>query len=224
MPRRFDRVLEDCGAFVGKVIKEIKMIDEEQLLFLFADNTAFELVLDSDCCAHVYMSTPDNLQALNGEVFQGFYTIALPDEELYRGDVKEAAILEIKSDKDSIVIYHYNEHNGYYSGTSYTLLRMDDVVEKPVASGHAAEARKAKEKSKKALSAAFLKVSGVEIETTVLERHINDPFKSIIAGDIHTVIKPPGPTDPPRCVTHDELAKILVEAWRVLAGKDDSGS
>jgi hypothetical protein len=117
------RRLKNESEFLGKTIKSIFLNEGADILsFSFTDESGFDLILDSDCCAYVYFSTPDNLEALNGEIFRGLQTRALPDREAGE-NVKEAAILIIKSDKDSIELYHYNEHNGYYSGTSYTLMR-----------------------------------------------------------------------------------------------------
>lgn len=195
--------LDDVTEFIGKVIKSITMVDEEQLVFVFEDGKAFKLILDSDCCANVYFSTPDKLDALNGETFRGLNQIKLPDDDAADyGDIKEAAILEIQSNKDSIVIYHYNEHNGYYAGTSYSLFRMDDVVKPPV-SPHAEQVRGTGE-----------------------FKHISEPFKGLVKElqDAMEATNPIIAMRKVRPVTFEDLEAMLIAAWNALGLKDQSGT
>ncbi|MNE53050.1 hypothetical protein D3C87_1139680 [compost metagenome] len=76
------------------------------------------------CCEERYMSTPDDLESLVGETLMGIRHGGTSEKE---GDwgVVEAEFVHIQTDRDSICIGTYNEHNGYYGGLNLAVTILD---------------------------------------------------------------------------------------------------
>jgi hypothetical protein len=102
-------------------------------------------ICGQSCCEHRYMSTPDDLESLVGETLVGIRHGGVTDgvhhycdkedgavilagdeeEQCYCTDSQEAEFVHIQTDRDSICIGTYNEHNGYYGGLNLAVTVLD---------------------------------------------------------------------------------------------------
>lgn len=101
---------------MGKVITALD-IDEERLLFTFADGNKMKLFDDGqDCCEQRYMHTDDNIQDFVGAILQGAEVRDGPEEISEWEEPIESAFLIISTSIGQFTVVNYNEHNGHYGG------------------------------------------------------------------------------------------------------------
>ena len=93
-------------------------INEERLLFTFADGTAMRLYDEGQsCCERRYMHTDDALEDFIGAQFKKAEVRDGPTEnDGEYDDVKESQFLVITTSIGQFTVVNYNEHNGYYGG------------------------------------------------------------------------------------------------------------
>jgi hypothetical protein len=103
-------------------------------------------VCGQSCCESRYMSTPDDLESLVGETLiairhggsneetrhycgiedgDGQLILEGEREGCYCDGVQEAEFVHIQTDRDSICVGTYNEHNGYYGGLNLAVTVLD---------------------------------------------------------------------------------------------------
>ncbi len=92
--------VEDGGVYIGFDGMRLRLEDTGQ-----------------QCCEHRYMHTDDEIEQFVGSVFTDVVMkdVSYEEDEAY-GDVTEIQLMENVTDKGSLVVCAYNEHNGYYSG------------------------------------------------------------------------------------------------------------
>lgn len=99
--------------FFGKPIEAIEVSDD--VLRIQAGGGAITIKdTGQSCCEHRYMHTDDELPYYVGAKLVGLELRDGPAEE--SGEPKECQFLLIQTDKGTITIANYNEHNGYYGG------------------------------------------------------------------------------------------------------------
>lgn len=101
---------------LGKVIKSVKLGEDDALHFVFEDNTKLCIADEGQsCCESRYMRTDDNLSDFVGAVFTDAElkdAPELPDEY----GAHEVQFLQITTSKGEFTMASHNEHNGYYGG------------------------------------------------------------------------------------------------------------
>lgn len=100
--------------------------EERQVLEIVLENGYRVLLMDvhgQSCCEHRHMDTDDDLSTLVGETLQRIWLGECTEE----GDdyVTETAFLHIQTDRDSVTVKTYNEHNGYYGGLDPAVTIID---------------------------------------------------------------------------------------------------
>lgn len=100
---------------------KVHLLPQDTMVVIeFEENKMWVFEAYRDCCEHLYVETADDVDDLIGQRLVKVELLYGPEEDQDGWGVKETAFLHIHTDKDSIVVNHYNEHNGYYGGTSMT--------------------------------------------------------------------------------------------------------
>ena len=112
------RISEICS---GEVIENITIFTEGNIDILCIKLECGLQVEVCDngqsCCEHRYMNCDDNLSSLVGEEFRSI-KLGESSHTDHDYDVTDIQFLKFQTNKDSITIANYNEHNGYYGGFS----------------------------------------------------------------------------------------------------------
>lgn len=101
---------------VGKVISDIKLVNEFNLELTFVDNTTLRLWDNGQsCCEHRYMVAEDDLSYFIGSSFMTVEVVSANGiAESY--NEHEIQFLNVTTSKGVFQMSSHNVHNGYYGG------------------------------------------------------------------------------------------------------------
>lgn len=119
--------MTEFSELVGKTLKEVKKIDEEQLRFETVDGEEYVMMHHQDCCEHVYIEDIcGDLEDLVGSPIvvaeevsnSGEFSDGWPDnvpEPEYSDESWTWTFYKLATNKGSVTIRWYGSSNGYYS-------------------------------------------------------------------------------------------------------------
>ena len=102
---------------IGRIINKV-VIDEDQLVFYFADGSKLIIWDDGQSCCEIrYMNTDDDLEYYKKSKLLDF-ELSLNDnvENIDYWEVEDSQFLKVKTSLGVFTVANYNAHNGYYGG------------------------------------------------------------------------------------------------------------
>lgn len=114
-----------AAAVLGKTISAIAILDEEKTLEIcFRDGSRLHLTDEGQsCCEHRYMRSDDDFASILGATLVSLEVEAggeaVNEKEAARieyAEVVESEFLRIITDKATVTVVNYVDHNGYYGG------------------------------------------------------------------------------------------------------------
>ena len=109
----------------GQTLKNIEVIEKEQIVFTITDGTKYTLYHSQDCCEHVYIEDicGDLSDLLDSPILlaEECTSIDLPPPKghEYPEDSHTWTFYKLATIKGSVTIRWYGESNGYYSESVY---------------------------------------------------------------------------------------------------------
>lgn len=110
------------SSLVGKIMTDVRQVDDDRIEFRCSDGTAFALYHAQDCCEHVSIEDVcGDLADLVGVpilVAEEVESETLPEgvnPPEYRDDAETWTFYKLRTIKGSVDIRWYGSSNGYYS-------------------------------------------------------------------------------------------------------------